>query len=205
MTSVREVFAARRERVILPLASRLKAHLESLFDEYARIDLISVRAKSVDRFVVKAEKQENGKPKYDDPLSQIQDQLGARIVMFYKTDVDKLAAEIKKYFRYIESIQIVPDSEHEFGYEGHHFILFIPSDLVDDGIKEDENIEFFELQIKTLFQHAWSEADHDLGYKPSAELSTDQKRRLAFTAAQAWGADLIFDELFRQTNVTSKS
>jgi len=203
MNSVREAFAARRERVILPLVPRMEAHLKSLFDGYPRIDRVSVRAKSVDRFVAKAEKQENGKPKYNDPLNQIQDQLGARIVMFYNADVDKLAAEIKKYFRYIESIQIVPDSEHEFGYEGHHFILFIPSDLVDDEVADDENIDFFELQIKTLFQHAWSEADHDLGYKPSTELSPDQKRRLAFTAAQAWGADMIFDELFRQ--IGSKS
>src|ERR1700686_4126215 len=114
MTSVREAFAARRERVIMPLAVRLEAHLKSLFDGYARIDRVSVRAKSVDRFVAKAEKQENGKSKYDDPLNQIQDQLGARIIMFYKSDVDKLASEIKKYFRYIESVQVVPDSEREF-------------------------------------------------------------------------------------------
>jgi hypothetical protein len=34
---------------------------------------------------------------------------------------------------------------------------------------------------------------------PSTELSSDQERRLAFTAAQTWGADLILDELNRQT------
>jgi hypothetical protein len=34
---------------------------------------------------------------------------------------------------------------------------------------------------------------------PSTELSSDQKRRLAFTTAQTWGADLIWDELNEQT------
>jgi putative GTP pyrophosphokinase len=199
MTSLVEAYAVRRETMLLPLAARLEAHLKGLFDTYPRIDRISARAKSVDRFIAKAEKQTDGKPRYGDPLNQIQDQLGARIVTFYKGDVDKLTEEIKKYFRYIESRQIVPDSEREFGYEGRHFILFIPRDVFDDTVWEEETIPFFELQIKTLFQHAWSEAEHDLGYKPTGELTSDQKRRLAFTAAQAWGADQMFEDLYKQT------
>jgi GTP pyrophosphokinase len=55
------------------------------------------------------------------------------------------------------------------------------------------------LQIKTLFQHAWSEANHDLGYKPAlAPVGVEDERRLAFTSAQAWGADHIFDELYSE-------
>jgi putative GTP pyrophosphokinase len=205
MTSPRDAYEARRNQTLLPLAERLEAYLKSVFDGCERIDRISVRAKSVDRFVAKAEKETGGKRKYDEPLTQIQDQLGARIVTFYKSDVDKLTTEVTKYFRHIESVQIVPDSESEFGYEGRHFILFLPRDIFDDEIKEDESIAFFELQIKTLFQHAWSEAEHDLGYKPSMVISSDQKKRLAFTAAQAWGADQIFDELYKQIAATALS
>jgi putative GTP pyrophosphokinase len=52
--------------------------------------------------------------------------------------------------------------------------------------------------VKTLFQHAWSEAEHDLGYKRgSTPFSAEGKRKIAYTSAQAWGADHIFDELFR--------
>jgi putative GTP pyrophosphokinase len=198
MSSLRDAYETRRKQMLLMLGERLEAHLRDIFGSYQRIDRISVRAKSVDRFVAKAEKEIGGKRKYDDPLTQIQDQLGARIVTFYKSDVEKLTAEVTKYFRHIESVQIVPDSESEFGYEGMHFVLFLPRDIFDDEIKESESILFFELQIKTLFQHAWSEAEHDLGYKASTVLSRDQKKRLAFTAAQAWGADQIFDELYSQ-------
>ena len=35
---------------------------------------------------------------------------------------------------------------------------------------------------------------HDLIYKPSGTLTSDQRPRVAFTAAQAWGADRIFEE-----------
>ena len=45
----------------------------------------------------------------------------------------------------------------------------------------------FELQAKTVFRHAWGEADHDLGYKPRNELNHEQKRLIAYTAAHAWG------------------
>ncbi|MCL5802016.1 MAG: hypothetical protein M1283_05805, partial [Gammaproteobacteria bacterium] len=64
--------------------------------------------------------------------------------------------------------------------------------------KDDDVPNLFELQIKTLFQHAWAEAEHDLGYKTSNSLTSLQKRKIAFTAAQAWGADQIFDELYRE-------
>lgn len=75
-----------------------------------------------------------------------------------------------------------------------HYILKIPDDVIPEG-KEPECPEFFELQIKTLFQHAWSEAHHDLGYKCPRELSRDEKRLLAFAAAQAWGADKVYADL----------
>lgn len=198
MTSLKETYTLRREKILVPLAARIEDHLKNLLKSFARIDRISARAKSVDRFLGKAAKLENGKPKYEDPLNQIQDQVGARIVTFYASDVERIRLEVEKYFKYIESQKIVPESEREFGYEGRHFILFVPEDLIDDTVSRDESVELFELQIKTLFQHAWSEAEHDLGYKPSVKLTSDQNRRLAFTAAQAWGADQIFDEMFHQ-------
>lgn len=203
MTSLKEIYTLRHEKVLVPLASRIEEHLRNVFKGFPRIDRISVRAKSIDRFLGKAAKLEDGKPKYEEPLNQIQDQVGARIVTFYASDVERVRIEIEKHFKYIESQRIVPESVMEFGYEGRHFILFVPVDLIDDSLTRDESVELFELQIKTLFQHAWSEAEHDLGYKPSVKLTSDQNRRFAFTAAQAWGADQIFDEMFRQMHKLS--
>ncbi|MDO5767207.1 MAG: hypothetical protein Q4P83_06315, partial [Spirochaetales bacterium] len=61
-----------------------------------------------------------------------------------------------------------------------------------------ENIPVvFELQIKTLFQYAWSECEHDLNYKhiEGGELGKEEQRLLALSSAQSWGSDKIFDEL----------
>jgi putative GTP pyrophosphokinase len=188
-------YNSRYDKVLLPLSQRLDIYIRELIKDYKRVDRVSVRAKSVDRFLAKAQKEEDGKPKYSDPLSQIQDQIGARIVTFYLSDVVQISTMVEDYFSPIEVKHVVPDSPHEFGYEGKHYILFLPLDVKDGSIPEDDYPNFFELQIKTLFQHAWGEADHDLIYKPSGALTSDQRRRVAFTAAQAWGADRIFDEL----------
>jgi putative GTP pyrophosphokinase len=192
--TLEDLYRSRYEKVLTPLSKRLDAYIRELTKAYPRIDRVSVRAKAVDRFLEKAQKQENGVPKYSDPLNQIQDQIGARIVTFYLSDVDEVSAMVEDYFGSIEIKHVVPDSPQEFGYEGKHYILFMPADVKEASV-QDECPSFFELQIKTLFQHAWGEADHDLIYKAAGPLTPDHRRRVAFTAAQAWGADRIFQEL----------
>lgn len=49
--------------------------------------------------------------------------------------------------------------------------------------------ETFELQVRTLFMHAWAEPQHNLGYKSPGDLSKEHRRHLAWIAASAWGAD----------------
>jgi putative GTP pyrophosphokinase len=205
MTDLRQTYTSRYNDVLKPLAERLQSFIIDQLGNTQRIDRISARAKSIERFVAKAEKTVDGEAKYSDPLNEIQDQIGARIVTFYLSDVDEVARVVKQYFRAIEDKYIVPDSEKEFDYVGKHFILFVPSDVLDDTITKEIAPKVFELQIKTLFQHAWSEANHDLGYKPNSELTSHQKRRIAFTSAQAWGADQIFDELHGETCETTVS
>ncbi len=195
--TVREIYQKRFDTLLQRLATGIENHIRDHLHNVPRIDRIAARAKSVDRFVAKSAKLTDGRPKYSDPLSQIQDQIGARIITFYLSDVAAVARIIEKYFRAVEAKDLVPESEWEFGYFGRHYILLTPTDVIDPEMNKSDVPDFFELQIKTLFQHAWSEGEHDLGYKPgTVRLNADEKRRLAFTAAQSWGADRIFDELY---------
>ena len=195
--NLRQIYKLRRETVLDSLARSIQDLLTEYLTGIPRIDRIQARAKSVDRFVGKAEKIEGGVPKYADPINQIQDQIGARIVGFYLSDISVISSVIEKYFRRIEQRTLIPESEAEFGYFGLHYVLIIPEDVKDPSWSVDLVPEFFELQIKTVFQHAWSEASHDIGYKSgSIELSNDDKRTMAFASAQAWGADRVFDDIF---------
>jgi putative GTP pyrophosphokinase len=178
------------------IEAALEIHLRQVLSGIPRVDAITSRAKSPDRFVAKALKTtDEGSPKYDNPLFQIQDQVGSRITVFYLSDVTDICARVGDHLTHVEVQDKAPAQDSEFGYFGVHFILRLPDDVIPDGVDEDLIPEFFELQVKTLFQHAWSEAHHDLGYKSKRELTSDEKRKVAFTAAQAWGADTIFEQL----------
>ena len=195
--SIKSEYRKRYDGALKSIASSLEEHVQDCFSDQPRIDRISARPKTIDSFTKKAIKEEAGVRKYTDPLNQIQDQIGCRIITFYTSDIDDIDRKVFTYFRAIEYQARVPDSEWEFGYAGYHYVLLLPEDVIDPSIDRQLVPRCFELQVKTLFQHAWSEAGHDLGYKPGdTELTSDQKRRLAFTAAQAWGADRVFDELF---------
>lgn len=188
-------YKALHQEVLTPIAISLRSYLKEVLVDVARIDAISTRAKSPSSFTAKAMKQDDeGNRKYNNPLVQIQDQVGARVNVLFLSDVPNVKSAIQDYFHAVEWTQKKPDSDMEFSYFGEHYILKIPDDAIPEGLEESAP-EFFELQIKTLFQHAWSETSHDIGYKAPRELNSMERRKMAFSAAQAWGADQIFSEL----------
>ena len=125
----------------------------------------------------------------------------ARIVVYYLTDVERIANSVINTFGNIENNDFNNPNDYEkFGYQGRHIIVNINKNLIPDTINVNLDVipDFFELQVKTLFQHAWSQAEHDLRYKGNGKLSFDDKRMLSFAAAQAWGADKVFEGIFKR-------
>jgi len=196
MTDPIEEYRRRYEGFLQAVARRLQGHIESHLEGVPNIERVTARAKDPARFAEKARRTDkDGHAKYDKPLTEIQDQVGARVIVLYRDDVISVVSVITRYFQPIEQRELVPESQWAFGYFGQHLVLPLPRDVVPGDVPLNVVPRFFELQVKTLFQHAWSEANHDVGYKSRAPLSTDQERLLAYTAAQAWGADRAFAEL----------
>lgn len=205
--TIQALYDARYNQVLLPLAESLAELISELLSGMARIDRIGARAKSIEKFIKKSQNTNNdGLKKYDNPLAQIQDQVGARVTVFYKSDVERVREVLMRYLHPVEAKDLVPPSEWEFGYFGWHAVCLFPPELIMPEWPKEHVPLFFELQIKTLFQHAWSEANHDLGYKPEiGDITADHKRMLAYASAQAWGADRAFDELFRRVHDDASS
>lgn len=194
-----EEYQRRYENHLQKIAQNLRVHIEESLEQVPNVERVTARAKHPDRFDEKASrKDDSGVPRYENPLTEIQDLIGARVIVFYGQNIEVVTESIRRYFQPIEQQELVPESEWAFGYFGLHFVIPLPRDVVPEKIDPSEVPGFFELQIKTLFQHAWSEANHEIGYKSPVNLSPDQQRRLAYTSAQAWGADRVFDELYSE-------
>lgn len=193
--SLRDEYAALRKDFLVKCANNLERFVFDLLAE-ERVDRVSSRAKAVDRFIEKAEKKnDDGSVKYAYPLSEIQDLIGVRVVVYYLEDVERVKKRLSTYLRSIELKDVQPQDDRSFSYFGYHIIFSIPDECRPE-CAEAQDINFFELQIKTLFQHAWSEAEHDIVYKNFlGPLTSEQTRMTGFAASLAWGADRAFQDI----------
>lgn len=179
-----------RRPLLVELASRLEEKAKDALDGVPHIDRISFRAKSLDSFLEKAMKAT-----YANPLSDVEDQVGGRVLTFFRNDIPVVRASVTKWFGAIEHTIKEPAGPKEFGYESDHYIFVIAEHVKPSGWDELPDMPTtFELQIRTLFMHAWAEPQHNMGYKGST-LDDNTSKELAWAAASAWGADRTFNEV----------
>jgi putative GTP pyrophosphokinase len=127
---------------------------------------------------------------YVNPLAQIEDQIGGRVLVFFRHDIQPVVDLLNNTFNSVEMQDKTPPKDPEFGYESTHVIYHIRDHLRPGSWTSENSMpETFELQVRTLFMHPWAEPRHNLGYKTPSDLTRNQRRHLARIAASAWGAD----------------
>ena len=101
-------------------------------------------------------------------LKDITDIFGVRIITFYVDDVDKVASVVDRLFDVDWENSVDKRKLHEidsFGYLSLHYICSVP----DCPYR-------FEIQMRTILQHAWANMNHDTGYKSGVEVPRDYLR-----------------------------
>lgn len=193
MPDLQEAYELRRP-VLRQVAGRLEAELLEHFDGCPRIDRISFRVKGVNSFVEKSKR--DIKPPYDYPLAEIEDQIAGRILVLFTGDVANTVKHMNKLLTPVEYEHKRPTRYNEFDYESVHGVYTFPPPYLPPGWGEHEDMpQTFEMQVRTLFQHAYAESQHDLGYKPTAPVEDDIRRELAWIAAGCWGGDQALERV----------
>lgn len=152
---------------------------------------INYRVKEKDSFINKCKR-------YSNPVQQIMDISGVRIIAYTNHDVNRICDIIEKEFN-IDTDNSVNKAdvlaEDKVGYLSVHYIAQLNESRSQlSEYKEFKNL-ISEIQIRTLLQHAWAEIEHDKNYKFSGVLPMDIKRRFHLVAGVLEMMDMEFDNL----------
>ncbi|WP_395658567.1 DUF429 domain-containing protein [Nocardioides sp.] len=174
-----------RYPALVAAAERQVALVTTVLDE-AGINYLSVtgRAKSVESFATKAARVADGVPVYADPLREITDQVGVRVITYVRSDVAAVAEVLGAQLRVLDDRDLGEEtaSEGRFGYASRHLLV----EREDGGVVQ--------VQVRTVLQHAWAEFEHDIRYKGTVpeEHARDFDRRFTLAAGLLELADQEF-------------
>ncbi len=134
-------------------------------------------------------------------LADITDLAAIRVTTYFAEDVDHIAAIVEREFlidggNSVDKRKLLdPD---RFGYQSLHYIASITparTRLAEYSRFDDLR---FEIQVRSILQHAWAEIEHDLGYKSAVGVPRDIRRRFSRIAGLLELADDEFAAIRRE-------
>jgi ppGpp synthetase/RelA/SpoT-type nucleotidyltranferase len=157
---------------------------------------ISGRAKSVASFAEKAVRTLDGVRLYADPLREIGDQLGVRVITYVRDDVAAVADLLADQVVVTDDRDLGREtaSEGRFGYASRHLQFALDAARVGQPAYAHLAGRNVQVQIRTVLQHAWAEFEHDIRYKGTVptEHAPDFDRRFTLAAGLLELADQEF-------------
>lgn len=178
------------------LANKVESIIKEVLDsEGAKYYSISSRAKEIDSFISKASKE-----KYNDPQKQLQDLAGIRIITYVKSEVNLCCELIKPLFNLDDKNSSDKGKElghDKVGYRSVHYVATLNEErFILPEYKLFEGL-YFEIQIRTILEHAWADIAHDRSYKFKGEFPPeyDIERRFALASATLELVDREFDSI----------
>lgn len=131
-------------------------------------------------------------------LSEITDLSGIRVITYYHDDVYRVEEMIRNNFIVDpeNSIDKAKSMEYDrFGYLSLHYVVQLGEKFYNrKEYREYRGIKF-EIQIRTIFQDAWAEIEHDLGYKNEKGIPDRVRRDFSRLAGLLELADKEFQSI----------
>jgi predicted RNase H-like nuclease/ppGpp synthetase/RelA/SpoT-type nucleotidyltranferase len=167
----------------------------------AGINYLSVtgRTKTVASYAEKVRRTKDGVPLYTDPMREITDTIGIRVITYVHSDVSAVADLLHDQVVVLDDRDMGRETAQEgrFGYASRH--LLIGLDAAREGHASYELLRgrTAQVQVRTVLQHAWAEFEHDIRYKGTMpdEHARDFDRRFSLAAGLLELADQEFSTI----------
>ena len=174
--------------------------VRELLDD-AGINYLSVtgRTKSLESFAAKAERRHDGKLLHPNPLVEITDQIGVRVITFVPDDVTAVAKLLAEELAVIDDRDMGQETARagRFGYASRHLLVSVDASRTIPAAYASLRRRSASVQIRTVLQHAWAEFEHDIRYKGTVpeEHAHDLDRRFTLAAGLLELADREFSAI----------
>ncbi|NHK27507.1 RelA/SpoT domain-containing protein [Parvularcula flava] len=177
---------------------RLKAGVHSMVETLLQtnsINYLSVhsRLKTKDAILEKISRKE-----YPNGFAGVSDVVGIRVIVFFNRQVNEAIKLLRNAFEVVEdetSDRGRDLGKDKIGYRSFHLVCRLGSSR--GGLPEYSGLDQlkFEIQVRTVLQHAWAELAHDTSYKFSAELPSEIERKLNLYSGLLEVADNGLEEI----------
>ena len=169
------------------------------------VNLVEARAKEPESFGMKAEAQsafDPRAPKYRNPLEDITDLAGVRVITFFPLIIERVGACIREEFEILEHRDLSRTllQEERFGYQSEHYLVRLNSERTALPEYKRHLGLVAEVQVRTILQHAWAEIEHDIQYKSSITIPNTIRRRFMALAGVLEIADREFQAIQDEDN-----
>ncbi|MEJ6020524.1 GTP pyrophosphokinase [Corynebacterium sp. H113] len=170
---------------------------EILADSGLAFDQVTARVKTWRSLRMKAmRRRDDGSFVYADPWADIHDLVGARITTYHSTEIPSVLEVLADDLDILRTTDKTLETRisGQLGYGSHHLVCRI-GENAPNILEPYKGLEF-EIQVRTVLQHAWAEFEHDIRYK-SAEGVVDPRidRAFALAAGLIELADQQFDQI----------
>ena len=188
-------------------ADFLGAIEDVLSDAGLTYDHVTARVKEWRSLRSKSRKRRpDGTLMYPHPWQDIHDLIGVRVTTYHSTEIPRIIEALTEMFEVRRSVDKTAQTRvsGSFGYGSHHLILRVPPARVAPVLQAYAGREF-EVQIRTVLQHAWAEFEHDIRYKRrgnTGKLAPEVDRAFTLAAGLIELADQQFDLIAAQQSAT---
>jgi putative GTP pyrophosphokinase len=140
------------------------------------------------------------KKNYPNPIENIEDKIGTRIVVLKSDDIKIVQQRILETNLWASKLtksidQEIEDKPNIFDYQSSHIVVK-PLDSYKSLPTELIKLLTCEIQIRTLLQHAFAEVSHDSTYKGPYKNDKEILRKLAKAMALMEATDDYFCNIF---------